>query len=520
MNRKAIIAGTAAGLTAAVVPARKAYSSYKSSRQKKQAPEGGFSIEEATIADIQQAMESGKLSSAQLTAHYIKRIETLDQSGANINSVRIINPAAMDIARQRDEERKKGVTGPLHGIPVLLKDNIETRVNMPTTAGSLALENNFTEEDAFLVKKLREAGAVILGKTNMSEWAYFMSEKAPSGYSSIGGQVLNPYGLEKFKPGSVGGSSSGSGAAIAANFAVVGVGTETSGSILSPASANSIVGIKPTVGLISRTGIIPLAVSQDTAGPMARTVTDAAIALGAMTGVDEKDPVTQLSQGCAQMDYTQHLKKEGLKGAVIGVDKSFLSKKGTQERKVIEEAIKDMKSEGAVIKYVKVPNEDFKSKVLWYEMKLSMDEYLKRTSDKVPVSSLKELIAFNKKDAKIRLPFGQKLLEQSDKMSGDPEDPVYLEHRATDVRIAATLGIDAVMKEHMLDALLFENNLGAAIPAKAGYPSITVPAGYTKKDMPVGVTFSAKAFSEPKLIELAYAYEQATKKRKALELSV
>ncbi|SDN86895.1 amidase family protein [Alkalicoccus daliensis] len=515
MNRKAILAGTAVGVAAAIVPAKKAYSTYKSFREEQEEQQSGFSIEEATISDIHQAFDRGDLTSAQLTAHYIKRIETLDQKGPNINSIRIINPDAMNIARKRDQERKKGVTGPLHGIPVLLKDNIETRVNMPTTAGSLALENNFTEEDAFLVKKLREAGAVILGKTNMSEWAYFMSDKAPSGYSSIAGQVLHPYGPEDFKAGSVGGSSSGSGAAIAANFGVVSIGTETSGSILSPASANSIVGIKPTVGLISRGGIIPLAKSQDTAGPMARTVTDVAIALGTMTGIDEKDPVTQLSQGCAMFDYTKNLNKDGLKGAVIGVDKSFFSKKSSQERKVMEEAIKDMEAAGAVIKEVKVPNEDFESKVLWYEMKLSMDEYLRNTSDKVPVSSLQELIAYNKSNAKVMLPFGQKLLEQSDKMSGDPEDPTYLEHRAKDVRNAGTQGIDAVMKEHMLDALLFENNLGAAIPAKAGYPSITVPAGYTKKGMPVGVTFSAKAFSEPKLIELAYAYEQATKKRKA-----
>ncbi|PSL40766.1 amidase [Planomicrobium soli] len=472
-----------------------------------------FEIEEATISDIQQAFQNKHLTSVELVQAYLDRIEKYDKNGPEINSVLSINPDVLKIATVLDEKRGEDGQGPLYGIPVLLKDNIDTVDNMPTTAGTVALKDNFAEDDAFVAEQLRQAGAIILGKVNMSEWAYFMTQNVPSGYSGLGGQVLNPYGVGTFEAGSVGGSSSGTGASIASNFAVVGIGTETSGSILSPASANSIVGIKPTVGLISRTGIIPIAESQDTAGPMARTVADAAITLGALTGVDERDPKTLSNAEKALVDYTPHLKVDGLKGARIGVDRSFLSEADKEERTIMEEAIKELEAFGAIVEEVIIPRAEFDSEVLWYEFKRGVNDYLRKVSDTVPVKSLVDVIEFNKMDPAVRMKFGQSELEKALVLSDDPLDPTYLEHRETDLRISAAEGIDVVMARYSLDALLFENNRGAAMPAKAGYPSITVPAGYTSTGEPVGVTFSALAYSEARLIELAYSYEQATKKR-------
>ncbi|MDN7241659.1 amidase family protein [Planococcus sp. N028] len=472
-----------------------------------------FMLEEATINEIQQAFKDNRLTSVELVQAYLDRIEKYDKSGPTINSVLSINPDALKIAEELDDMRGQDGQGPLYGIPVLLKDNIDTADNMPTTAGTIALQDNYALEDAFVATQLRQAGAIILGKVNMSEWAYFMTQNVPSGYSGLGGQVLNPYGVGTFEAGSVGGSSSGTGASIASNFAVVGIGTETSGSILSPASANSIVGIKPTVGLISRTGIIPIAESQDTAGPMARTVADAAITLSVLTGVDAEDPATQSSVGKGLTDYTPFLKRDGLKGARIGLDLSFLSEASKEERAVMEQAIEEIKSLGAIVEEVIIPKQEFDSEVLWYEFKRGVNEYLRKVSDEVPVKSLADVIEFNKLDPKVRMKFGQSELEKSLSLSDDPQDPIYVEHRETDLRISAAEGIDVVMARYSLDALLFENNHGAAMPAKAGYPSITVPAGYTSAGKPVGVTFSGLAFSEPRLIELAYSYEQATKKR-------
>lgn len=474
-----------------------------------------FEIEETTIHDIQQAFGTGELTSVELVQAFLDRIETYDKNGPKINSVLSLNPDALKIAEELDSMRGQDGQGPLYGIPVLLKDNIETTDDMPTTAGAIALKDNFARDDSFIAARLRQAGAIILGKVNLSEWAYFMSKDGPSGYSGLGGQVHNPYGVDRFEAGSVGGSSSGTGAAIASNFAVVGIGTETSGSILSPASSTSIVGIKPTVGLISRAGIIPLAESQDTPGPMARTVADAAITLGALTGVDERDLATQKSEGKFLTDYTPHLKADGLKGARIGVDVTFLNDADPDERAIMDQAMADMEALGAVIVEMTIPVEEFQSDVLWYEFKRGINAYLKGLSDDVPVKSLEELIAFNKEDPEVRMKFGQAELEKTQMMSEDPADTTYLLHRATDLKISAEKGIDAAMAEHDLDALLFQNNRGAAMPAKAGYPSITVPGGYTGTGMPVGVTFSGLAWSEPRLIELAYAYEQATKKRKA-----
>jgi amidase len=477
-----------------------------------------FQLEEATITQIQAAFHTGKLTSVELVQMYLDTIQALDKEGPKINSVLSLNPDALEIAAARDRERGKGNHGPLFGIPVLLKDNIESKDNLPTTAGAVALKDNYAVEDSWVAKRLRDAGAIILGKTNLSEWAYFMTAGAPSGYSGLGGQVLHPYGPQNFQAGSVGGSSSGSGVSIASNFAVVAIGTETSGSILSPSSANSIVGIKPTVGLISRTGIIPLALSQDTAGPMARTVTDAAITLGVLTGVDIKDTITASSAGKALTDYTPHLKLDGLRGARIGIDWSYFY--GTEEeileiKQIIEEAIAVMKAGGATVEEVSIPKHDLTVDVLFYEFKHHLNGYLKNTPDSVKVKSLEDVIKFNEEDPEVRMKFGQTILTESQNKSETLEDPQYLESRANDIKYSRELGIDQIMKEHNLDALLFANNFGAALPAKAGYPSITVPAGYTSSGMPVGVTFSAMAYSEPRLIELTYSYEQHSKKRVA-----
>lgn len=474
-----------------------------------------FQLAEAAIASIQEAMEKGELTSRQIVAMYIERIEMFDKQGPAINSVLEINPDALSIADALDEERKvKGPRGPLHGIPVLLKDNIDTHDRMHTSAGSLALANSIASEDSFVAQQLRKAGAVLLGKANMTEWANFITEGMPSGYSSRGGQVLNPYGRGEFFPG---GSSSGSGASVACNFTTVAIGTETSGSILSPASANSIVGIKPTVGLISRSGIIPIAHSQDTAGPMTRTVEDAAILLGALTGIDPKDPASVASEGRFFTDYRQFLDRDGLRGARIGVPRPYYYEKLNEDQlAVMNRAIEEMKELGAVIVDpidISVAKELESYLVLVYEFKPDLNAYLANLDESVPVHSMRDVIEFNEKDPERMLRYGQTLMIASEKTGGTLTESEYIERREKDLRLSRTEGIDKVMEEHQLDAILFPNNFGAGIAAKAGYPSITVPTGYTRNGQPVGVTFTAKAFQEPVLIKLAYAYEQATHHR-------
>lgn len=460
-----------------------------------------------TIQDMQEAMIKGKVTSKELTMMYMDRIAKYDQSGITINSILEINPDALYIAESLDLEREQeGHRGPLHGIPLVVKDNIDTVDKMHTSAGSIALENHYAEQDAFIVKKLREAGGVIVGKANLTEWANFMTIGMPNGFSSRGGQVLNPYGPGEFD---VGGSSSGSAAAVASQFIAGAIGTETSGSILSPASSNSVVGLKPTVGLISRTGIIPIAHSQDTAGPIALTVTDTALMLESIVGIDKDDPATQCSKGHFEMDYTTYLDKNGLQDARIGVDQNYLSSLSDEETFLINQAIEDMKKHGAKIVDITLPSIERDSTVLFHEFKNGINAYLGKCSSHIPVHTLAELIQYNEDHEDAALQYGQKLLTMAEEKNGYLTDAEYIQDRLADLKDTQQNGIDKVMLEHNLDALLFANNLGAAMPAIAGYPSITIPAGYTESDgKPVGVTLTSTAYEEPKLLKLGYAYEQ------------
>lgn len=476
----------------------------------------GF-IEEATISELQEMMASAKLTSRDLVKAYINRIALYDGGGPALNSVLELNPDALFIAEALDlERRRKGPRGPLHGIPILVKDNIDTGDMMHTSAGSLALANSYASEDSFVVKKLREAGAIILGKANMTEWANFMTDNMPNGYSSRGGQVRNPYG-----PGvhDVGGSSSGSGAAVAANLVSAAIGTETSGSILNPACNNSVVGIKPTVGLVSRTGVIPISHVQDTPGPLTRTVEDAAIVLGVIAGIDDQDIATYSSDGRAFGDYTQFLDKDGLKGARIGIARSFVERLGDEHRSIFATAEQALRDAGAYVADVDMtPPQSWQSRSLIYEFKPAINKYLSRLSSQVPVHSLKELTEFNESDPDRMLKYGQTVLIQSEKTSGTLTEPEYILGRIREEEECREKGIDRALKQNNLEALLFPNLMNAAISARAGYPSVSIPAGYTEAGRPVGVTFAGGAYSEPVLIRFAYAFEQATKARRAPKL--
>jgi amidase len=477
----------------------------------------------ATIEELRSALALGKINSRLLIQQYQERITQYNDAGPKINAIAVLNPDALSIAEQRDAERQAGnLLGSLHGIPILIKDNIDTGDKMQTTAGSLALVGNYASEDAFVVKQLRAAGAIILGKTNLSEFANYISTRLPNGYSSRGGQVLNPYGLN-FDPS---GSSSGSGAAATASFAAATVGSETSGSILSPSNDQSLVGIKPTLGLVSSTGIIPIAHSQDTAGPMARTVSDAAILLGAMTGVDPADPATAASEGKALKDYTPFLKIDGLKGMRLGIPRRefFDSKKEKADYLVVEKAIRILKAQGAVIvDPAEISDADRVNRlgyaVLDYEFKTDLNAYL-AAHPKAPVHSLAEVIAFNKAHAKTALRYGQDILIAAQRIVHDAKaENRYRRQRALDLRLSRTEGIDAVMNRYQLDAVIFPMSNGSDIGARAGYPTIIVPAGYREDGHPVGISFLGRAWSEGKLIQIAYAFEQASKFRRPPALS-
>lgn len=471
-------------------------------------------LEQASISYLGEMLSRGEITSAELVLAYLDRIALYDKEGPRLNSVLEINPDAYHIACALDRERQtRGPRGPLFGIPVMVKDNIDTADKMHTSAGSLALADSYAREDSFLVSQLRKAGAVILGKTNMTEWANFMAFEMPPGYSSRGGQVLNPYRPGESHPG---GSSSGSGAAVAASLCTAAVGTETSGSILSPASSNSVVGIKPTVGLVSRRGIIPIMHSQDTAGPLARTVADAAILLGALAAPDDADPVTLASMGLAPRDYSVCLDAGALSGARIGVPRDGHEKLDGQHLSIFETALDVLRREGAhLVDPAPMPSLTMKydRTSMLAEFKPALNAYLGRLSPTVPVHTLKELIAFNNADPGRMLRYGQGLLIQAEAMSGTLTEPQYIRSRAKDLRMSREQGIDQVLREHALDAIVLPGWYGCSVAAKAGYPSVCVPGGYTTHGEPFGITFTAGAFSEPVLIGLAYAFEQATKFR-------
>ena len=486
---------------------------------------------EKGVAELGAMMARGELTSRALTERYLQRIAAMDKAGPAVNALIELNPEAAAIAAQRDAERKAGkVRGPLHGIPVIIKDNIDTADQMHTTAGSLALAGSRPARDAFIVQQLREAGAVLLGKTNLSEWANYRSTRSTSGWTGRGGLTRNPYVLDR----NTSGSSSGTGAGIAADFATVGIGTETDGSIISPSAICGLVGIKPTVGLWSRSGIIPISASQDTAGPMARTVADAAVLLGALTGVDPRDAATTASRGHALGDYAAALQAGGLRGARIGVARAQAGFNPDVDRR-FDEAIATMKDAGAVIvDPASLPTPaalgSAETIVLDTEFKAGLSAYFEARGGNPEVRSLADIIAWNDRHADGEMPwFGQEIMLRAQK-SGPLTDKKYLAARATCLRLTRTQGIDAVMTKHRLDAIVLPSNQPAwttdllngdhftggdtTYAAVAGYPSITVPMGLVH-ELPVGVSFIGRAWTEAALLRYAFAFEQATKARRA-----
>ncbi|QRO01466.1 amidase [Archangium violaceum] len=533
LSRRALLGGAAAAGTLVALDVHAEPAPGHAERAPAPAPGGKpFELEEATVSELQAAMTSGKHTARGLAERYLTRIQELDRSGdLPLLSVIELNPDALAIAAALDEERKaKGPRGPLHGIPVLIKDNIATADKMQTTAGSLALVGAVPSRDAFVVERLRAAGAVILGKTNLSEWANFRSTHSSSGWSGRGGQCRNPYALDRTPSG----SSSGSGAATAANFCAVSVGTETDGSIVSPSAASSLVGIKPTVGLVSRSGIIPISASQDTAGPMARTVADAAALLGVLAGIDPNDAVTATSKGRAQADYTRFLDPNGLKGARIGVPRERFFGYHPATDALVERALELMKAQGAIlVDPAPIPMaaklDEPELEVLLYEFKAGVEAYLAGLGDKTRLKTLADLIRFNEEHRDSELPwFGQELFHQAQE-KGALTDKKYRKALEACRKLSRGQGIDAVMNKHKLDALVAPTQappglidlvdgdhwLGSSSTpaAVAGYPSITVPAGYVA-GLPVGLSFIGRAWSEPTLLRLAFAYEQASKHRR------
>jgi amidase len=531
-RRHLLQTGLIGGLAAATAPALRPLitSAHENSAASVPAPIPSFALEEVTITELQDGLQSGKYTARSITEKYLARIQAVDKHGPAVNSVIETNPDALAIADALDQERKqKGPRGPLHGIPMLIKDNIDTADKMMTTAGSLALVGSKPPKDSALAQKLREAGAVIIAKANLSEWANIRSRRSTSGWSGRGGLTKNPYALDR----NACGSSSGSGAGVSANFCAAAIGTETDGSIVCPSSANGIVGIKPTVGLVSRSGIIPISHTQDSAGPMCRTVRDAAVVLGALTGIDSEDSATAESQGKSYTDYTQFLKADGLRGARIGVVRKTF---GFSDRvdKIMESALEAMKKEGATL----VDPADIETAGKWgesemtifmYELKADLNAYLARLGPSAPVKTLKEIIDFNDRNHEKEMPyFGQDFFLKSE-AKGPLTEQEYVDALAKNRQLARKEGIDATMEKHSLDALVAPTGGPAwltdlvdgdhfgggssSAAAVAGYPNITVPAGFIF-GMPVGISFFGRAWSEPVLIRLAYAFEQATKVRK------
>lgn len=530
ISRRSFIRYAAAGgVAAAATPIELARAAKDTRAEECRIPP--FELEEMTIAEMQRWMEAGRLTARYLVERYIERIEALDWDGPATRNVLQLNPDALEIAERLDSERhSNGPRGPLHGIPVIVKDNIDTADRMMTTAGSYALLGSRPARDAFLVERLRAAGAIILGKANLSEWANFRGSHSSSGWSGRGGQGKNPYVLDRNPCG----SSSGSGASVSANYCAGAVGTETNGSIVCPSSANSVIGIKPTVGLISRSGIIPIAHSQDTAGPMTRTVADAAALLSAMTGVDERDPAARGSRGHVQADYTRFLDPDGLRGARIGLPRERYFGFSEEADRIMEVAIQALRDAGAeIIDPADIPNASEINRpsyqVLLYEFKADLNKYLAGLGPSAPVKTLEEIIAFNEAHHDLELKyFGQeRMLAAQEK--GPLTEQEYLESLEKATRFAGPEGIDAIMNEHRLDALAAPTGSppwpidlvngdhfmgGSSSPAAiAGCPNISVPAGYVF-GLPVGISFFGRAWSEPTLIRIAYAFEQATQVRR------
>ncbi len=528
MKRRDFIQLTALGSAAPLVGLQ-AGNSRKNTGNSSKLTAADFALEEKTIVELQEAMAAGIYTSRAICEMYLARIKEIDQVENGINSVIELNPDALAIADALDKERQAGkVRGPLHGIPVLVKDNIDTADKMMTTAGSLALAGNIASRDAFIIERLRAAGAVLLGKTNLSEWANFRSSRSSSGWSSRGRQTRNPYALDR----SPCGSSSGSGAAVAANMCAVAIGTETNGSIVCPSSANGIVGIKPTVGLWSRSGIIPISATQDTAGPMARTVADAAALLGPLTGTDPRDERTRESEGMRYSDYIQFLDKNGLQGKRIGVLRSTF---GFHEQvdEIMSKALAVMQQAGATLVdpiEIKTMQEfgDSGYQVLLYEFKDGLNKYLATANGKV--KSLEELIAFNEKHRDEIMPYFQQERLEAAAEKGGLDSQEYQQALKKMLALSREQGIDAVMAAHKLDAIVAPTGGPAwcidlingdhfsggssSMAARAGYPNITVPAGYVH-GLPVGISLFAGAYQEPRLIAMAYAFEQASKVRQA-----
>jgi amidase len=517
--------------------------------------EGAVCVDNATIGELHQALAAGETTAAALVQTYLARIEAYDSAGPRLNAVREVNPDAPAIAA-RSDARDPANRRPLEGIPILIKDNIATADAQHTTAGSLALADARAKKDATLVKLLREAGAVILGKANLTEFANIIAIDMPAGYSSLGGQVKNPYAPELDDKGvpivPPGGSSSGSAVAVAAGLAAGAIGTETSGSLLSPASQNGVVTVKPTVGLISRAGIVPIAHSQDTAGPLARTVQDAALLLNVLAVADPLDPSTAELRRPA--DYTSFLDRDGLKGARIGVPSDpsdptndfYYGPLPPRAAAVMHEAIAVLERGGATVVHANIPTEGWiggpgtemailnrnpesgtknqparRPIVFVYELKHDLNLYLRDWAAGTGIASLADIIAFNAEHADRALRFGQDIFLAAEATRGDLSELEYVSARQMDLRASRTLGLDAYMDEHRLDAVLFPAATGAAIAAKAGYPSVQVPAGFVAgirdketPDYPYGATFTGRAWSEPILLRLAYAFEQATQARR------
>jgi len=520
------------GATAALIPLYPALGAAREVASPAPAPDiKPFELDEITIADLQEGMKSGRFTARSLVEKYSARIAEIDKQGPAINSVLELNPDALSIADSLDEECKaKGPRGPMHGVPVLIKDNIDTADRMMTTAGSIALVGSKPLQDSYVAQKLRSAGAVILGKTNLSEWANIRSSHSTSGWSGRGGLTRNPYALDRNPCG----SSSGTGAGISANLCAVGIGTETDGSIVCPSSSNGLAGIKPTVGLVSRSGIIPISHSQDGAGPMCRTVRDAAILLGALTGVDPGDAATAASTGKSYTDYTQFCDPNGLKGARIGVARKYFGLNDAVDA-LMEQSLDAMKKQGATLvdpADVETLGKFDESELLvfMYELKADLNNYLARLGPNAPVHTLKDIIDFNDRNRQKEMPyFGQDLFLKAE-TKGPLTEKAYIDALDKNHQLARTEGIDATMDKYRLDAMVAPTGGPAWLTdlvngdhvaggssnaaAVAGYPNINVTAGFIS-GLPVGISFFGRAWSEPILIRLAFAFEQTTKARQA-----